>query len=125
MEIVLDTNALIYAAKNKVDIQQILKQSFGLTGVYVPNLVMDELKEISKSARRASDREAANLAYLIAKKKRLTEIKLYGPTDYAIAEYAAEKNAAVLTNDLRLKWILKERGVTVYHIKQRKLIEKW
>lgn len=125
MEIILDTNALVYAAKNKVDIQQVLKQKFGLIGIYVPNLVIKELKEIAKIAKKASDREAASVAYQIIKKKRLTELKLYGPTDYAIAEYAVEKKAGVLTNDLKLKWILRDKGVPVYHIKQKKLIEKW
>ena len=125
MEIILDTNALIYAARNKIDIQQILKQKFGMLGIYVPNLVIDELKEICKSAVKAADREAASIAYQIIKKKGLSLLKLHGPTDHAIAEYAAEKKAAVLTNDLALKWILREKGVKVYNIRQNKYIEEW
>jgi len=125
MKIIIDTNALVYAAKNKLDIQLALKQKFGMLAIYVPDLVLGELKNISLTASKASDRSAAGLAYQIVQSKKLTEIKLHGPTDHAIAEWAAENNAAVLTNDLALKWILRAKNVPIYHIRQEKYIEEW
>ena len=125
MEIVLDTNALIYAAKNKVDIIEILRKKFGIIGVSVPNLVVDELKHVSKTAEKKSDQEAAWLAYQIVKQKKMNIIKLQGPADDAIAVYASQNHAAVLTNDMQLRALLIERGVKIYAIRQQRNIEEW
>jgi len=122
MEIVLDTNALVYAAKYKIDIIKAIREKFGLIGVYVPNLVMNELKLMSKSAEKAPDRDAAWLAYQIAKKQMITEIRLSGITDEAIMAYALGHGAMVLTNDSILLFKLKQAGVKVYSIRQKKLV---
>jgi len=57
MQIILDTNALVYAAKNKLDLVQTLKEKFGLLAIYIPNLVIEELKILVNTADKASDRE--------------------------------------------------------------------
>ena len=122
MEIVLDTNAMIYAAKYKIDLIKVIREKFGLIGVYVPNLVMNELKQMSKSAEKATDRDAAWLAYQIAKKQMITEIRLSGVTDEAIEAYALGHKAIVLTNDAILRFKLKQAGIKVYSIRQKKLV---
>ena len=122
MEIVLDANALVYAVKYKIDIIKAIREKFGLIGVYVPNLVLNELKQMSKSAEKAADRDAAWLAYQIATKQKITEIRLSGVTDEAIMAYALGHKAMVLTNDSILRFRLKEAGITVYSIRQKKLI---
>jgi len=122
MEIVLDTNAMIYAAKYKIDLIKAIREKFGLIGVYVPNLVMNELKQMSKSAEKATDRDAAWLAYQIAKKQMITEIRLSGVTDEAIEAYALGHKAIVLTNDAILRFKLKQAGIKVYSIRQKKLV---
>ncbi len=122
MEIVLDTNALVYAAKYKIDIIKAIREKFGLIGVYVPNLVMNELKQMSKSSEKSADREFAWLAYQIAKKQMLTEIRLSGATDEAIMAYALGHTAMVLTNDSILRFKLKQAGIKVYSIRQKKLV---
>ncbi|MFH0869302.1 MAG: PIN domain-containing protein [archaeon] len=124
MEIVLDTNALIYAAKYKIDIIKMIRQTLGMTGVYVPNLVVSELKNLSKNADKKSDKDAAWLAYQIVTKSKITEIELTGKTDEAIMAYAAGHGASVLTNDTMLKFKLKQLGVKVYNIRQKKLVEE-
>ncbi len=125
MEIVLDTNSLVYAAKYKVDLIETFRRKFGIVGVSVPNLVIDELKNISKTAEKKSDQEAAWLAYQIVKQKKINIINLKGPTDDAIAVYASQNNAAVLTNDLQLRTLLIERGVKVYTFRQKNHLEEW
>ena len=124
MEIVIDTNALVYAAKYKIDIIKAIRERFGLVGIYVPNLVMNELKQMSKSAEKSSDKDAAWLAYQIAKKQMITEIRLSGVTDEAIMAYALGHKAMVLTNDSILRFRLKQEGVKVYSIRQKKLVEE-
>ena len=124
MEIILDTNALIYAAKYKVDILREIRTKFGLTAVSVPTSVLDELKMLAKTAEKATDRDAAWLAYQIVREKKIIEKKMQGTVDDAILDYAVKNKAAVLTNDIRLKAKLKEAGIKVYLIRQKKLIEE-
>lgn len=124
MQIILDTNVLIYAAKNKLDIVEELKRKFGLMGVYVPNLVINELKQLKGSGKK-TDREIADLALAILKQKKLPIVELQGPADEAIVDWAHANQAAVLTNDVELKFKAKELGLKVYHIRQGQFIEEW
>ena len=124
MQIILDTNALIYAAKNKIDIVDELKKRFGLIGVYVSSLTITELKQI-KAAGKKTDRENAGLALDILRHKKLPVVEMQGITDDEIAKWAEKNNAAVLTNDVELKFILRDLGVPVFHIRQGKFVEEW
>ncbi|MBS3064015.1 MAG: PIN domain-containing protein [DPANN group archaeon] len=125
MQIILDTNALVYAAKNKLDLVQTLKEKFGLLAIYIPNLVIEELKILVNTADKASDREAASLALKIIQQKKIKEIQLSGETDKAIAEYAIKHQSGVLTNDLKLKYLLRSGHVKVYVMRQGNHIEEW
>ena len=124
MQVVLDTNALVYAARNKIDLVDELKRKFGLIGVYVPNLVINELKQIKATGKKV-DRENADLALDILRHKKLPIIEMQGITDDEIAKWAEKNKAAVLTNDVELKFMLRDLGLTVFHIRQGKYIEEW
>ena len=124
MQVILDTNALIYAARNKIDLVEELKRKFGLIGVYVPNLVINELKQIKATGKKV-DRENADLALDILRHKKLPIIEMQGITDDEIAKWAEKNKAAVLTNDVELKFMLRDLGLTVFHIRQGKYIEEW
>jgi rRNA-processing protein FCF1 len=121
MKIVIDTNALIYAAENKLDLFQLLKGN----ELIIPNLVLDELKLISTAAKKASDRKAAFLALKILEYSSFKIVYLIGQTDSAIVAYAKSEGAAVLTNDRALKKMLEKENVKVYHIRQKKTIKEW
>ena len=121
MKVIIDTNALIYAVENKIDLFQLLKGN----ELIIPNLVLDELRFISKAAKKASDKKAAFLAIKILEFTSFEIIHLFGETDNAIAELAKSRDAAVLTNDLILKRKLAKSGVKVLHIRQKKLVEEW
>ena len=77
MQVIWDTNALIYAARNKIDLVEELKRKFGLIGVYVPNLVINELKQIKATGKKV-DRENADLALDILRHKKLPIIEMQG-----------------------------------------------
>ena len=124
-KILVDTNAWIYAVKNKVDIQQAIKKTFGIAGIYVPNVVLDELEELSKKAKKGSDKHSARLALQIIKHKRLPQPKLTGFADTAIADWAVKNNGSVLTNDIELKIKLKKLKVKAYCLRQKKMIREW
>ena len=124
MQIILDTNVLVYAARNKIDLVEELKRKFGLIGVYVPNLVVNELKQIKATGKKV-DRETAGLALDILHHKRLPIIEMQGVTDDEIAKWAEKNKAAVVTNDVELKFILRGLGVHVFHIRQGKFVEEW
>ena len=125
-QVLVDTNIWIYAVKNKTDIQQALKKKFGIVGIYVPNVVLQELKEISENKKvKGSDRDAAALAIKIIKAKRIPQPKLSGFADSAIIDWAVENKGSVLTNDVELKIKLKELKVKTYCLRQKKLIKDW
>jgi len=119
MRIVVDTNALIYAAENKIDLFLLLKGN----KIIIPNLVLEELQIISKAAKKASDKKAAFLALKILECGAFEMVKLEGSTDKAILEFAKSRYASVLTNDLAFKKRLKQAGVKVLHIRQKKYID--
>jgi rRNA-processing protein FCF1 len=96
---IVDTNALIYATKKKQDLANKIDGQ-----ILIPNLVINELEKLSKTADKASDKLAAKLAIQIIKHKKWKIIKLEkGHTDKRIAEYAKTHNCEVYTFDKQLK----------------------
>lgn len=121
MRIVIDTNALIYAAESKIDLFSLLKGN----KIIIPNLVLEELQLISKAAKKASDKKAAFLALKIIENASFETIQLTGKTDDAILKFAKPKDAAVLTNDVAFKKRLAQGNIRVLHIRQKKYVEEW
>ncbi|MCX6775149.1 MAG: PIN domain-containing protein [DPANN group archaeon] len=121
MKVIIDTNAFVYAAENKIDIFALLKGD----DIIIPNLVLEELQVLAKHAIKASDRKAASLALKIIENHSFNTIELSGSTDKAIGEFAKREGAAVLTNDMELKRGLAKGNVKVLHIRQKKYIEAW
>ena len=60
-QIVLDTNVLLYAAKNKVDLVGLIKEKLGIYAILVPTNVIEELKRI-KATQKRTLREQASIA---------------------------------------------------------------
>ena len=93
MKILVDTNVLVYSAKNGFDLFSELK-NFGATNILIPKKVVEELDQLSKNASKGSDKRAAKLAMQII---NYSEIKLIeidsGHTDDAIISY--EKAIAI------------------------------
>lgn len=99
MKIIVDTNALIYAAKKGTDLNSTIDGQ-----ILIPNLVIKELKVLKKYAAKGEDRAAAKLALQLIKHNKWKKIKLErGHTDKRIREYAKEHNCKIHTFDKRLK----------------------
>ena len=122
---VIDTNVWVYAVNYKIDIQELLRREFGTPTIYVPDSVTRELKKIKDSGKQ-TDSKSAWIALQIIDTKKLPIIKLgEGHTDTKIAEWAVKNNSSVVTNDLEFRYMLKEYGVKVYCLRQKRLLQRW
>ena len=120
MQIVIDTNSLIYAAKEKIDVITELKK-IGFTKIIVPNEVLKELEFIQNDKKqKGADKNAAKLAIQIIKFSKVDTIYLgKGHPDDKILEFAVAKNCSVLTNDKILKKRLKAESVQIFTISKK------
>ena len=120
MQIVIDTNSLIYAAKEKIDVITELKK-MGFTKIIIPNEVLKELEFIQiDKKQKGADKNAAKLALQIIKFSKVDTIYLgKGHPDDKILEFAVSKNFSVLTNDKILKKRLKAESVQIFTISKK------
>jgi rRNA-processing protein FCF1 len=99
MKYIIDTNALVYAVKKKQDLNTIIDGQ-----ILIPNLVIDELKKLSKSAKKGADKTASLLALQIIKHNKWKILHLeQGYADKRIKEYAQKHNCKIYTFDKKLK----------------------
>ncbi len=115
MKIILDTNALVYAVKYKMDIASLL---FGYE-LLVPKQVISELEHLSG---KGADKMAAKLAIQLASKLKKVDIGL-GKVDSQIVKFAKKEGAGVLTNDLELRKRCEAEKIRVFFVRQNKLID--
>jgi len=122
MKIILDTNILIYAIKQKIDLVSQIKGRHGQSAeIIVPNLVKEELENLKTSAKKGADKRAANLALQIIEFSNLKEIELCGNTDNEIVKWAKQNKAVVATSDRELKQKLKRKGIPVFGLRKKAL----
>ena len=120
MKILVDTNVLIYSAKNGFDLFSELKQ-FGASDILIPKKVVEELEQVSKTASKGSDKKAAKLAIQIINYSGLKLIELdSGHTDDAIISYSKLNNNLVLTNDSELKKRLTAENIKILTLSNNK-----
>ena len=113
--LIIDTNVIVYCAARKIDIGAAVK---AMRESYHPILLECNQQEIKHI--RISETEK-NIALKLAAKFDVMFSTGYG--DDCIIKFAIEKKAAVLTNDLKLKRILKAAGIRTYSLRQGKMIE--
>lgn len=114
IQIILDTNFLIYCAENKIDykseIDSLLQEGYELV---VPTQVVDELKELYKTSKKFSDRNAAWLALKLLEHNDIKIVQAQGAyADEAIINLVRIGNI-VATLDLELRKKLKGTRVIV------------
>jgi rRNA-processing protein FCF1 len=120
MKIILDTNFLVYAAKQKIDYTSELSGK-----LVVLSSVVGELKKLKENARKKEDKDSAGLALQILNKniksKKIKVIKTKENADKAIRKLA-KKEDIVATLDRGLKKKLKGKA-RILSIRQRKKLE--
>ncbi len=110
--LILDTNALIYAIKNKIDIKIEITKLVQTFKILIPECVIYELNGLSKSNFYAK----AALKYA----NNFNIIKSEGKGDECVHLMAKKLNAYVMTNDRGLIKILKNDEIKVIIIDNKK-----
>jgi len=103
MKVILDTNFLMYCAKEKIDYaEDIVELVNAKASLVVPEQVIKELENLKQGAKKYSDREAAELSIKLLKANKIKTIEIPGGrTDNAIAK--ASPGNIVATVDKRLQ----------------------
>lgn len=124
MKILLDSNILVYAAKQKADLASLLKEKYGTVDILIPNLVINEMESLAKTAKRGADKRAAKLAIQIISFSKWKIVELdAGHTDKRIVELAKAEKAIVGTNDRLLRAKLRGQGIAVFCLRHGRLVE--
>lgn len=118
IKVILDTNFLIYCAKQKIDYaEELMALVKGGYELAVPSEVILELEELKRKAKKFNDKQAAEVALKIL---RLNKVKVPGISaknaDECIKKAARGNIVATLDSELRKK--LKAEKVII--IKGRK-----
>lgn len=122
MKFLLDTNFLITAYENKIDIiSELLK--FGKPELCVIDLVIKELERFSTDKSKRSLHSRLSLKFI--KNESVETIKTKGGhTDKKIVLKALNKKMVVCTNDKKLKESLLKKGIEVVTIRQNRYFVK-
>jgi len=120
MRAIIDTNVLIYAAKQKLDVYELLRIK-DLDPV-IPSCVLKELKSLCSVAKKGADKAAARLAAEIVEKNIKTIDIGIGHCDDLVLKYAQKHKIVVVTNDKAFKSKLKAIGIAAVSISKSKQI---
>jgi len=105
IRIILDTNFLVYCAKQKIDyveeISKLMKSGFELITI---SLVVIELEKLAKEEKKLLDREAAKMAFKILKAGEVKIIPVEGDNaDNEIIKLSRGNIVATLDRELKSK----------------------
>ena len=102
VKVLLDTNFLIYCAKQKIDYEEEIKQLVkSKADLYTVSLVVRELRILKEKAKKYSDKESAELALKLLKHNKVKTLRIKAKSaDDAIVK--SSKNNIVATHDLAL-----------------------
>ncbi|MBT4135475.1 ribonuclease VapC [archaeon] len=108
-KVILDTNFVIYCAKNKLDyveeIRHLLNEDYELV---VPKQVIQELKRLKVRTKKGKDKVASDLALKLLKHNQVKEVSVKGKSvDDGIINLSNEnKKNIVATLDREMRGIL-------------------
>lgn len=118
MKIILDTNFMMVPNQFGVDIFEFLKDY----DVETLSSCMDELRKLAK--KRGRDGMAAKVALKLVKEKKVHIIVTKDKGDKAILNYATLDRCSVGTNDKGLIKALKNNGIKIIRLKQKKYLDE-
>ncbi|MEM0203423.1 MAG: PIN domain-containing protein [Archaeoglobaceae archaeon] len=108
--VVFDTNALIYAVKNKVDLSEFK--------IVLPKAVLEELKSLEKRLS-GEDKIAVRVALKIAEKAEIVDSE---SGDAGILEVAKRMCSPIVTNDKELRKKAEKLGIPTAYVKLGKIV---
>ena len=111
IKVIIDTNALLYCFKYKINIESELTGLIGSHNLLILKCVYNELKNLAGKKSEAK----SSLNWI--KKFQITETE--GKGDDCILETAKKMNTMVITNDTELKKRLKTEQIKVIYIRKK------
>jgi rRNA-processing protein FCF1 len=111
-KVILDTNALLWQFRSRVNIENELNRLLGAYVIVIPTSVLRELDYVKDRYVKAA-RKLAERYQVVA-----TELK----GDESIISLAQALQAIVVTNDKELRQRLKKKGITVIFMRQGKYL---
>jgi rRNA-processing protein FCF1 len=115
--VILDSNALMMQFQFHVDIEKEVRRILDINfDVVVPRVVVHELERLAKEGGQKEAGEA-RMALELAKTFRIEETPLDGDT--AVLRLAEKLNAIVVTNDKRLRAMLRAKAIPNIYMRSR------
>ncbi|GEM_PF-87109 len=115
--VILDSNALMMQFQFHVDIEKEVRRILNINfDVVVPRVVVHELERLAKEGAHKEAGEA-RMALELAKTFRIEETPLDGDT--AVLRLAEKLNAIVVTNDKRLRAMLRAKDIPNIYMRSR------
>jgi len=106
MKAILDTNFLVYCAKQKIDYASEISRIAPGCRVAAVKQTADELQKLAKTARKLSDRNAAKLALRLLKFNKVQILDVKGKDADKALKMLGKKGNIVATLDKNLKYNL-------------------
>lgn len=115
--VILDSNALMMQFQFHVDIEKEVRRILNINfDVVVPSIVVDELNRLTKEGTGKEQAEA-RMAVELAKTFRI--VAAPGDGDAGIMRLAESLNAVVVTNDKRLRAVLRAKDIPNIYMRSR------
>ena len=119
MKILVDTNFLLLPAQFRIDIFRELRKHGSLATL---DACIRELERISKGRGKSAMHARLALAVIKKKKIRIIKSKTRQSADTALLNHAKKYNYAVATNDRKLIKRLKNNGIKIIRLRQKKYL---
>ena len=113
--IIIDTNSLIYAIRNRVDIRAQLLEFPEISKILIPKCVLNELIGLETRVPEASG--ALDMA------SRFEVVDSQGSGDDCILNTALTNGAAILTNDRELTARARSKGIRTFAVRGKSRID--
>ncbi len=110
--VILDTNALLAQFQFRIDIKEELFRLLGAYEVLIPSSVLDELDNVKDRYARVARKFAETFRVIETNKKG----------DESILVLARAMRTIVVTNDKALRKRLKNEGISVIYLRQKKYL---
>jgi rRNA-processing protein FCF1 len=114
MKIILDTNFLLLPAQLKIDIFSL--RSYGTLATL--DACIRELEKISKGRGKSAGQAKVGLALI--KDRKIKKLKTRQSADKALLAYGKRYSYTIATNDRKLIKILKNNGIRIVRLRQKK-----
>ncbi len=108
--VIFDTNALIYAVKNRLD--------FSNFTLVIPRAVVNELKMLEEKLS-GDEKTAVKVALKLIEKAKIVESK---EGDEGILEVAKRLGCGIITNDKELRRKAEKLGLAVGYVKLGRIV---